>query len=269
MIRQFKNQIRTSLQNLGYHIIPITPKEKVLGLIKSLRPYQTNKNLVRLGADKDGGYLVPDDLDGIQACFSPGVFEVSDFEADCFKYGMQLFLADKSVEKPNLDLPEDKFSFLKKFVGCTNNEEYITMDEWVNSNNIESHQDLLLQMDIEGAEYFTLINMSDSLMKQCRIIVIEFHRLEALWNPEFFGLAEVVFSKLLQTHTCVHIHPNNSCGVDIQSGIQIPRVAEFTFIRNDRITRQGYVTKLPHELDYDNVKDDVHLSLPKIWYKSD
>ncbi len=50
-------------------ILPIRPidKDKVNKLIQSLYPYRTQFNLIRLGPKEDGGYLVPDDLDGIEA----------------------------------------------------------------------------------------------------------------------------------------------------------------------------------------------------------
>lgn len=275
MIKFFKSLIKKELNKRNLILIkktaicleiPITPKNKVIAFIEKLRPYNVGIDLIRLGPDYDGGYLVPNDLDGIKACFSPGVDQVSDFEKDCYHRGMQLFLADQSVVKPNLDLDNDKFSFLKKFIGCSSNEDFITMDDWVNESKIENNADLLLQMDIEGAEFYTLINTSDSLMKQFRIIVIEFHNLQRLWNHEFYDMAEVIFNKIFQTHTCVHIHPNNCCGIDTKLGVEIPRVAEFTFLRNDRIKEKSRQMQFPHKLDFDNTPNAT-INLPEIWYK--
>ncbi len=179
---------------------------------------------------------------------------------------MQLFLADKSVHKINTDLPDDKYSFLQKYVGDTNNTDFITLDEWVNSSLFKDNSDLLLQMDIEGSEYVSIINVSDSLMKRFRILVIEFHYLQKLWNPVYFDFAEGVFNKILQTHTCIHIHPNNYRGIDTQFGVEIPRTAEFSFIRNDRINFKKYQTQFPHKSDYDNHKNRQHITLPRNWY---
>jgi hypothetical protein len=140
------------------------------------------------------------------------------------------------------------------------------MDEWVDSSGLKSHSDLLLQMDIEGAEYFTILNMTDSLLKRFRIIVVEFHRLQNVWNGEFFNLVEATFLKILQTHTCVHIHPNNCCGVDTKFGIEIPKLAEFTLIRNDRVKERSFQTDFPNKLDYD-CTSDPHITLPSTWHK--
>jgi hypothetical protein len=122
-------------------------------------------------------------------------------------------------------------------------------------------------MDIEGDEYYSLINMSDSLMNRFRIMVIEFHSLHNLWNPYYFNLNKIVFDKILQTHICVHIHPNNYWGIDSRFGVEIPRIAEFTFIRKDRVTDKTFAHSFPHKLDYDNTENKT-ISLPKNWYKS-
>ncbi len=244
-----------------------TEKEKVTNLIQKLHPYQTQSELIRLGPNGDGGYLIPNDLEGIEACFSPGVGEISDFEYDCLRHNMKIFLADKSVEQPNLNLPKDKYDFIRKYVGCTNNEDFITMDDWVKSKCQSDSSDLLLQMDIEGGEYNALINMSDSLIKRFRIMVIEFHSLHDLWNPYYYDLNQTVFDKILQTHICVHIHPNNCCGIDLRYGVKIPRVAEFTFIRKDRVKTKSFAVDFPHRLDYNNTTDKT-ISLPENWYKS-
>jgi len=231
-----------------------------------VHPFITQNNLIRLGSNGDGGYLVPDDLVGIEACFSPGVDQISEFESDCFKKGLKIFLADYSIEKPNLNLPSDCFNFIKKFVGCTNNDIYITMDTWVSNKINSTNSDLLLQMDIEGVEFESIINMSDNLMERFRILIIEFHDLNRLWDPKYFNTFEIVINKILQTHICVHIHPNNCFKILTQFGIEIPRVAEFTFYRKDRITHLEKNLKFPHNLDFDNVKSNKSIYLPSAWY---
>ena len=82
-----------------------TPRVEIENLIKSLYPIITNKALIRLGGEFDGGYIVPDDLEGIKACFSPGVGTNSLFEYACANLGMLVFLADQSVDQPSIDHP--------------------------------------------------------------------------------------------------------------------------------------------------------------------
>ncbi len=245
----------------------LSRSSQVCSLLKSLRPMSTDKKLIRLGPEGDGGYLVPDDLTGVQACFSPGVGCTSTFEKDCAERGMKVFLADKSVDGPR-DTHE-LFHFTKKFVGAKTNDDYMTIDQWVSSALPEKDADLLLQIDIEGFEYEVFLSASEALMQRFRIIVAEFHQLDQLWNRPFFNFAAHTFDKILQTHACVHIHPNNFHLPVKMHGIEIPPVMEFTFLRNDRIGQSSYQTSFPHVLDYDNIPYKPSFVLPKCWYRQE
>jgi hypothetical protein len=184
----------------------MTKRNDLDALLKLLYPVETDKTLIRLGPDGDGGYLVPDDLIGIEACISPGVCFTSGFEKACADLGMKVLMADASVDQPATFHPS--FHFTKKYVGAITNDNFITIDSWVSSCISSKTSDLLLQIDIEGYEYETFLAMSDSLMKRYRVIVVEFHSLDQLLNRPFFQLVSSVFHKIRQTHTCVHIHPN-------------------------------------------------------------
>lgn len=242
----------------------MTSKEQIKELINKLAPLNSGKPLIRLGPKGDGGYLVPDDLEGISACFSPGVCMVSGFEKDCANRGMQVFMADRSVEQPAE--MHDLFHFTKKYVGVTTNEDFMTIDDWVVSSMPEKSSDLLLQIDIEGYEFENFLSMSDGLMSRYRIIVAEFHDLDQLWSYPYFRLASRAFEKILQTHTCVHIHPNNWQPPLKKGGVSIPPSLEFTFLRKDRVSGHDYANVFPHPLDYDN-SDKPHFQLPECWYK--
>nr|WP_321356779.1 hypothetical protein [uncultured Draconibacterium sp.] len=260
-----KKHLIKTLSQRGLTIDYINNKDTVESLINKFQPFATDKDLIRLGPDGDGGYLVPDDLDGIYACFSPGVGKLSEFELDCLKQGMKVFLADKSVDSPAVS--DNRLNFLKKFIGPVTNEDYITMDDWVESSINNKSSDLILEMDIEKSEYLSILQMSEVLLKRFRIMIIEFHLLDYLWNEQFFKTASAVFDKILKYHTCVHIHPNNCFDISRFKGIEIPPVAEFTFLRNDRILSKHPQTKFPHSLDFDNTSKKKVI-LPKRWYTS-
>lgn len=242
-----------------------TGKDEVLSLIQKLRPINTDKELIRVGSKGDGGYLVPNDLDNIEACFSPGVNDNSDFEVDCAKMGMKVFLADKSVNGPAIE--NDAFKFTKKFIGATTNDSFMTMDDWIKSSDLKDNSDLMLQMDIEGFEYEAILSINDALLKRFRIITIEFHDLNQLWNKPFFNLASATFNKILQSHTCVHIHPNTANPCLKNEGIITPNILEITFIRNNRIKNLGFVTNYPHPLDCKNDDEHPDMVLPEIWFR--
>ncbi|MFT4581413.1 MAG: hypothetical protein ACI915_000145 [Gammaproteobacteria bacterium] len=263
--RPIRDTLQRAIGALRLHSVGRTDRVALAELINSLRPIDAGFDLLRLGPEGDGGYLIPDDINGIEYAFSPGVSTESGFEASLVERGMQVFLADYSVDGPGQ--ASDKFSFEKKYIGSFADPSHMTLDVWKTSTIGDYASDLLLQMDIEGAEFEALLNTSDSLLCQFRVLVIEFHYLHQLWNKPWFLIVKRVFEKLLANHSVVHIHPNNGSGSFKSRGLEIPRVAEFTFIRNDRIKQRQPATIFPHPLDRDNKRRKKTMVLPPCWYR--
>lgn len=238
-------------------------RDDVLELIRSLRPKPCGRSLIRIGSEGDGGYLLPDDLEGIAACFSPGVSTEVSFDLEMANRGMNVYMADASIDQ----LPEnhDNFHFYKKFLGVVNDEKTMTLDKFRSVCKIDD--DCILQMDIENSEYAVLLSTSENVLKSFRIMVIEFHRFDDLFGRFQFELIKALFDKLLFNHDVVHIHPNNCCPVVKRFGLEVPRVMEFTLLRKDRfLTRQSDKLVFPHPLDRDNVPGKPHLTLPRCWH---
>jgi hypothetical protein len=240
----------------------LTDEQVLLDLIQRLSPIATDRELIRIGPLGDGGYLIPDDLEGVVACFSPGVDKISGFELECANRGMMVFMADNSVAAPAEN--HCLFNFTNKFVGAFNSSNFITLDDWVSQSLSNSNSEILMQIDIENFEYEAILSMSGETIRRSRIIVVEFHSLDQLWNRPFFNIASRVFEKILSTHSCVHLHPNNCCDVQRRNKIEIPPMAEFTFLRNDRISSRGSYQEFPHPLDCDST-NRPHIALPLCW----
>jgi hypothetical protein len=240
--------------------------EKVSSLIQELHPIQGGAPLVRLGADGDGGYLVPDDFDGVTACFSPGVSDIAEFELACAVRGLRVFLADASITAPPVSHP--RFSFIQKYVGAITHGNVISLDDWIADSLGDDAGDLILQMDIEGAEYTALLATPTEHLRRFRTIIVEFHYLDHLFNSNVFPIYNDVFRKLLSTHCCVHIHPNNYCNTISIDGVTMLQMAEFTFLRRDRVFDTTHRSDFPHPLDRDNT-DKTHVDLPAAFYRSD
>ena len=77
-----------------------------------LKIFDTGHKLIRVGPDFDGGYVLPDILNEIEFCYSPGVGHTSEFEKQISEKNIKCFLADYNVEKPTIS--NSKFNFLKK-----------------------------------------------------------------------------------------------------------------------------------------------------------
>jgi hypothetical protein len=237
----------------------------VHAFIKKLHPKATLKPLIRIGPDGDGGYLLPDDLDGILACFSPGVDVESRFELQLAERGMEIFLADYSVENPKVNHP--RFHFSKKYIGAMDHGIFMSMDRWVaESLPTDTSADLLLQMDVEGFEYEAIFSMSQALLNRFRILVIEFHSFDRIFEKQFYHHIRRIFDKLLINHSIVHIHPNNCKKAHTIKGIDLPPYLEFTLVRNEGVKAEVYVQPGAHPLDQDNVAMEK-VELSKVWYR--
>jgi hypothetical protein len=244
-----------------------TRETDVLRLMQELKPVGNQMSLQRFGPEGDGGYLIPDDLDGILACISPGVSTECGFDLAIAERGIEVFMADASVDGPSL--PHPKFHFLKKYLDIYNSDTTITLEEFCNSiPHYQSGHDLMLQMDIEAAEYRVLPGITDQLLKRFRIMVIEFHNLDNIFAKFFFDIFRITFSRLTKYHYVAHLHPNNGCFVAKRGDLHIPQTMEFTFHRKNRASIiNNQVVQFPHPLDADNVAGGPPLALPSCWYK--
>jgi hypothetical protein len=249
----------------GIYVGNATPQRRLEALANHLRPVRTRHELLRLGGVHDGGYLVPDDLSGIAACFSPGVGAVANFEQDLKSmFGIPSLLTDGSVEGPPAGF--EPLSFHRRYLGVVDNEQTITLDSWVRTwPGFASQADLLLQIDIEGAEYITLLGVSDEVLARFRVIVLEIHHIESWAHPLFMHIAEALFERLLARFHVVHSHPNNCCGI-VQIGTFLaPRVLELTLLRKDRGPALGPCHQFPNPLDSANMPSNADLVLPPAW----
>ena len=262
---KFRDYVSQLLLKRGLSLVKMTEIEKLENFIAKNRPRSVGKPLIRVGGSSDGGYLIPDDLEGITTCFSPGVEQVSDLENSLAQqYGIQSFMADYSVDGPALE--NEKFHFTKKFLGTQNNEKYMRLEDWVTANAPAGDNDMLLQMDIENSEYPVIIDTPSHILDRFRIILVEFHSMESLFDKGAFPLFEAIFDKLGSNFTVAHIHPNNWEPIWEHGSIGIPSVMEFTFLRNDRVNLDGLPLTFPHELDVINNKSKPPRHLPKCWW---
>lgn len=241
----------------------LSSREQLDEFFGELRAIDPGVPMIRLGFHGDGGYVVPDDLDGLAACFSPGVSTVADFELSLAERGVPSFMADASVEAAPSDHP--LFDFEPTFVGTEDAPGWTTMESWMRRKGPDTG-DMLLQMDIEGAEWPVLGDVDRATLLRFRIIVLELHDMHRVFLRS--GLDEVrpVLRKLLDDFEMVHLHANNNLQPVRLQGYEVPPVLEMTLLRKDRVLRKTPVAELPLPLDVRNNAFVPEIVLAPYWY---
>ena len=231
-------------------------------VLARLWPRDPGIPLIRIGREFDGGYLVPDDLAGITACFSPGVDVHASFEQELARRGIACHLVDPSVPGPPPGC--EGMSFERRFLSSYDSDTHTTLGAWVARHAADDAGDLLLQMDIEGAEFDVIPNVAPALLRRFRVLVIEFHKLDWIAQPFVCDRIDNCLTKLAVDFVPVHLHPNNASPMRAVGPLRMPRAIEVTYLRRDRCPNLMPEARLPHPLDRDNVP-----GRPAIFFSAD
>jgi hypothetical protein len=140
---------------------PASSITDILELVEIMKPKPSPYRLKRIGGKRDGAYLIPDDLEGIDACFSAGTNNRKNFEDELSDvYGIKRHRCDYSsnVEQFKTPLRSGLQTFKKKWLDIDGGIDSIALKDWVEELSPATLHDLLLQMDIEGAEFRNLVH---------------------------------------------------------------------------------------------------------------
>lgn len=246
-VDRFLFNLRLFLISKGILLRRSTKGQDLAQLVQKILPISTEHKLIRVGGSNDGSYLIPDDLSAIQYCFSVGVGDNTNFESQLFTdFGIKSHLLDFSVLPPDKPFVQ---SFTKLWLSSSSEKENsTTLADWVNKHK-KINSESILKIDIEGAEYESLLVTPAEILSEFAIIVIEFHYTETWSEPSYFKFIEHIFGVLLEYFYVVHLHPNNCCGLANIDGVHIPRVFELTLHRKDKVFSFKPYDSIRHSLD--------------------
>lgn len=207
---------------------------------------------IRVGAEYDGGYVMLDDFAKISKALSFGIGNDVTWDLSIAERGIPVFQFDYTINSPPTHHKLCKFSKLKIVASEPSNATEISISDILRKCKIESDDDLLLKIDIEGAEWEIFSAVDDAILRQFRQIICEFHDFyrigHALWRRRAFH----VFEKLTKTHCVVHVHANNYDAMINVRGVTIPEVLEMTFVRRKDYQICNSREEFPTELDRPN-----------------
>jgi hypothetical protein len=189
------------------------------------------KNLIRIGRDYDGGYIMVDDFDKCEVAYSFGISNDVSWDLDMAKRDIDVFLYDHTIE--TLPIQNKRFHFFKTGICGTSGEskDLKTFQEILTENGHIANKNLILKIDVEGAEWDAFEKTSNEIIGNFAQIVVEFHSVNKVDDENKLNKMLNVFEKLNSTHQVVHVHANNCGPFDIIGGIPFPDTYEVTYLR--------------------------------------
>lgn len=243
-MRHFKNYILKILYNFlnkrNFWLSNKISTPLIINFLTELIANSRKQDLIFVGPHSDGGYYVPNILDNIDFCFSPGVGDQTLFEINLIKFNIVCYLADGTIEFDNPDPLMIKF--INKNIGILNNDYEMQLANWVNyyKNQLIGKKGIL-QMDIEGFEYFAILDTDiDFLSNYFDILIIEFHNFIKYLNNEHLQFLEIVFAKIFKNYYIVNFSDNNFGEYKYFNDFIVPDLIEITFVKKELSTNNKY-----------------------------
>lgn len=218
-------------------------------LMRLSKIYAIGKDFVRVGNEHDGGYVMADDMPGGIA-YSFGISDDPSWDLDMCGRGYEVFMYDHTVACPEQVFSHsDRLHFFKVGIADKCPDDTLkTLEALIKENGHENENDMILKMDVEGAEWGFLAMTESKILNKFRQIVLELH----IMNPmEGYRKEQVLqgMEKLYCTHRLIHVHGNNWGGFMQTVSHKIPDTWEVTYVRKDLVGELERHACLPMALD--------------------
>jgi hypothetical protein len=224
---------------------------KVKTILKKLTPQDpiTDKKKIRLGRDNDGGYVMLDNFENTQAVYGFGIANDFSWEEGILRRigNVYVFMYDHTIDPPNV---KDEHLKWRKIGICGKNsrgQDLKTLEELLKEDGNFGKENIVLKMDVEGAEWDVFSTISEEVMNKFSQIVVEFHDMCNL-NKDHYNKMLNALNKINATHQVIHIHGNNYGNYLVIGGIPMPETLEITYLRRKdwrfKENAQVYPTKL-------------------------
>lgn len=222
-------------------------------------------DLIRVGlGGADGGYIMLKSFKDNGIAYSFGISNDVTWDNIMAEMGYDIYQYDHTINA--LPYERKEFHFFKEGISGIDSEEQPlkTLEYYLNRNKHLEEKNMILKMDVEGAEWDFLETVDSSILKQFDQIVFEMHNMV---RPVDANRILPLLKKLNNTHSLVHIHGNN-CGYQLKIGDTIfPDVIETTYINKEKYeTVEDDSLIFPTPLDSPNDRGRVDINLGQ-WNK--
>lgn len=224
-----------------------------------LRPYDViDARKTRVGRPFDGGYVMIDLFDSVEAAYSLGINDDISWDFEIAQRGIEVFQYDHTIDA----LPEQnpRFHWEKIGIAASSEGNMRNIPDIIASHAHEELNNIILKCDIECAEWEILPYLPHDVIKKFSQIVIELHDIHRVGDPNDLKVRQAL-TNLTNFHNVVHVHGNNYGGVSVVGGIALPNVIEVTLLRKDLGQFRPSTHTFPTVMDMpcNNAQADLYL----------
>lgn len=224
----------------------------VLTLLRLLRPHDAvGYEKLRVGSPHDGGYVLLDDLAGLQAVVGCGVGHDVRFELELANRGIDVDLFDHTVAGAPQGHPRFRFHKVRVTTQVELQAPSISL-EGIARMRALSDDAAMLKMDIEGDEWALLAETGRAAFRPYRQIVIELHWFDRLGDRSVREVVLTGVRNLTRDFAVVHVHANNHAPMLSFGGFLAPCVLEATLVKRSRYRLRPSEEEFPTPLDTPN-----------------
>lgn len=194
-----------------------------------------NKNFVRIGKANDGGYIMVDNFQNdstSKVAYSFGISNDVSWDLDMARRGFNVFMYDPTIDA--LPMENERFHFFKEGIAGFEFKAHRvnTLEHFIKTNGHELKGNMILKMDVEGAEWSFLATASTQTLSKFDQIVFEFHNMTKPKDQSVMNATLACIKKINQTHSLVHLHANNYGSIIfLDNKILFPDVLELTYVK--------------------------------------
>ena len=224
-----------------------TSDERLLALATRIRTMTgSNLELIRVGGLSDGGYIMAKPLTGSGA-LSIGVGADVSWDQEVAARGIAVAMFDHTIRKPPSPVPNSTFHRIG--IGSMETRHLRPLDQLISLMGWAGRDDLLLKMDVEGAEWSAMTQPRPVDLGMFTQIVMEFHGLGQLRDERIAESILGAIDHLCALHVPIHVHANNYDELVRFGNWWFPNAIEVSFIRRDLLPNAKPASELRTDLD--------------------
>ena len=198
-----------------------------------LRPFATDAPLLRVGDAGDGGYVMVEAFDAAGA-ISVGIGGNVSWDLDVARRGLTIAMFDPTIAAAPATVPGGTFHRVGLGTPAQATSSGLALQPLAGLLALAAAPaagDLILKIDIEGAEWDALADVDD--FARYPQVVLELHDLGRLADARSAANVLHLLRAIRSTHLPVHVHANNEAGLAAFGAYWLPEVLEVSYVRRD------------------------------------